>query len=144
MPEFLDLFTGLSGTALGPVQAQRSIVELIEAADGLAVLDAAGSLRDVAEISDDVAGALQAYQDLWGQRAVRYEVAYPTVVERPDWLLRQLKDVAHAPVDGDVAARHEQARQRRRGPSHRHLGRQLGHPPPARAGATGLPAPRRQ
>lgn len=44
VPEFLDLFTGLSGTALGPVQAQRSIVELIEAADGLAVLDAAGSL----------------------------------------------------------------------------------------------------
>jgi pyruvate,water dikinase len=112
VPEYLDLFTGLSDTALGPVQAQRSIVELIATAGDLATLDEATSLRDVAEISPQVAAALQAYQDLWGQRAVRYEVAYPTVVERPEWLLRQLKDVAHAPVDGEVAARHDRTRRR--------------------------------
>jgi pyruvate,water dikinase len=112
VPEYLDLFTGLSDQTLGPVQGQRSIVALVEAADALEVLDAATSLRDVAGISPDVEIALQAYQDLWGQRAVRYEVAYPTVVERPEWLLRQLKEVARAPADSEVAARHARARQR--------------------------------
>jgi rifampicin phosphotransferase len=112
VPDFLDLFTGLSDTTMGPIQAQQAIVELVDEAGGRAALDAAGSLRDVAAISNSVADALQAYQDLWGQRAVRYEVAYPTVVEQPDWLLRQLRDVARAPLDTEVAARHEQTRKR--------------------------------
>jgi pyruvate,water dikinase len=37
---------------------------------------------------------------------VRYEVAYPTVVERPEWLLRQLKVMAATPPDDELVARH--------------------------------------
>ena len=111
VPELMDLFTGLSATTTDPGEAQRAIVALVRVAGATHVLDAAETLADVAAISPAVAAALQEYQDLWGQRAVRYEVAYPTVVERPQWLLRLLKDLAHAPAgNADVAARHEATR----------------------------------
>ncbi len=112
LPAFMDLFTGLSSTTLGPAEAQRAIVDLVAEAGGLAALGRASSLRDVASISPEVSAALAAYRDLWGQRAVRYEVAYPTIVERPEWLLRVLKDTAQTPIDKELAARHEQRRER--------------------------------
>jgi rifampicin phosphotransferase len=110
VPEFLDLFIGLSHRTLGPVRAQQAIISLVDDAGGRSSLDAATSLRDVAAISPAVEDAIQSYQDLWGQRAVRYEVAYPTVVERPDWLLRHLKDAARAPSDVEIVTRHESTR----------------------------------
>ena len=109
--ELVDLFTGLSPSTTEPAEAQRAIVDLVREAGALPVLDAAGTLADVAAISPAVSAALQGYQELWGQRAVRYEVACPTVVEHPEWLLRQLQDAAHLPADRkEVAQRHEATR----------------------------------
>ncbi len=113
IPEVLDLFTGLSAATTEPADAQRAIAERVREAGAIDALDDARSLADVATISPAVAAALQGYQDLWAQRAVRYEVAHPTIVERPEWLLRQLKAAAGGP-DGttDLTARHAAARTR--------------------------------
>ena len=111
--EVMDLFTGLSAATTDPAEAQRAITERVREAGAIDALDAADTLADVAATSRSVAAALQAYQDRWGQRAVRYEVAHPTIVERPEWLLRQLKAAARAPAGTtDLAARHEAARTR--------------------------------
>ncbi len=81
--------------------------------DAIDALDAADTLADVAAISPSVAAALQGYQDRWGQRAVRYEVAHPTILERPEWLLRRLKAAVRAPAGAtDLAARHATTRAR--------------------------------
>ena len=82
--EFAQLFTGLSGASTGPGDAQQRIVELIEGAEGRAALESATSLDDVRTISPEVRHAVDDYLDSYGLRAVRYEVAYPTVAERPD------------------------------------------------------------
>jgi len=113
VPEIMDLFVGLSGTATDPAVAQLAIVDLVRSEGAMPALERAATLADLAATSPAVAGALQGYQDLWGQRAVRYEVAAPTVVDRPEWLLRQLKGAAGAAGDReDVAARHAATRTR--------------------------------
>ena len=45
-------------------------------------------------MSPDVPVAIQSYRDLWASRAVRYEVAAPTITERPEWLLHLLQATA--------------------------------------------------
>ncbi len=83
-------------------------------AEGAAdALLAATTLADVAQLSPTIAADLARYQDVWGQRAVRYEIACPTVVERPDWLLHQLQEAVRTPrVPADLAAAHEATRLR--------------------------------
>jgi pyruvate,water dikinase len=111
VPEIMDLFVGLAGTATDPAVAQLAIVDLVRSEGAMPALEQATTLADLAETSPAVAAALQAYQDLWGQRAVRYELAAPTVVDRPEWLLRQLKHAARAADDrDDAAARHAATR----------------------------------
>jgi pyruvate,water dikinase len=113
VPEIMDLFVGLSGTATDPAVAQLAIVDLVRSEGAMAALEQATTLADLAGTSPAVAAALQAYQDLWGQRAVRYELAAPTVVDRPEWLLRQLKHAAQSARDrDDLAARHAATRLR--------------------------------
>ena len=111
VPEIMDLFVGLSGTATDP--AGRAAGHRRPRA--LGGRDAGARARGHVGRPDRhlpaVATALQGYQDLWGQRAVRYEVAAPTVVDRPEWLLRQLKGAARAAGDRqDVAVRHAATR----------------------------------
>ena len=109
--EFAALFTGLSNTSTAPGKAQDAIVKLIADANGLDTLAHATSLNDVRKISATVGDAIDEYLDRWGLRAVRYEVAYPTVAERPDWLLRQLQE--HRPREhDDDPARRDAAEQR--------------------------------
>ncbi len=109
----MDLFIGLSGTATDPAVALLAIVDLVRAEGAMPALEHAATLADLADTSPAVAAAVQGYQDLWGQRAVRYEVAAPTVVDRPEWLLRQLKEAARAADERvDVAARHAATRTR--------------------------------
>ena len=122
--EFAQLFTGLSDASTGPGEAQQRIVELIDAAGARQALESATSLDDVRTISPDVRRAVDDYLDSYGLRAVRYEVAYPTVAERPDWLLSQLQTHRPRAHDGDRARRAE---------AERHLFESLGDTPETRA-----------
>ena len=103
--EFTDLFTGLSDTSTGPGGAQAAIVELVQAAGGHEALASASSLDDVRAISADVSAAIDDYLRTWGARAIRYETAYPTVAERPQWLLRALQEQARHTVSAEETAR---------------------------------------
>ncbi len=105
--EFAELFTGLSDASTAPGRAQDAILESIAAAEGLDVLAAATSLDDVRRISTAVGRQVDDYLDTWGLRAVRYEIAYPTVAERPGWLLRQLQERHPRPHEDDETRREE-------------------------------------
>jgi pyruvate,water dikinase len=109
--ELMDLFTGLSATTTGPAAAQEELAALVRDEGAAEALLAATTLADVARLSPTIAADLARYQDVWGQRAVRYEIACPTVVERPDWLLHQLQEAVRAPrVPAELAVAHEATR----------------------------------
>ena len=101
--EFAGLITGLSDTTTGPAAAQQAIVDAAIAAGGLARLRDAANLDQVRSIDQAVAKALDDYLATWGRRAIRYQVAYPTIGERPDWVLAALK--AQAERGADATAR---------------------------------------
>lgn len=103
--EFAALFTGLSNASTAPGKAQDAIVQLIADTNGLDALARATTLDDVREIARAVGDAIDEYLDKWGLRAVRYEVAYPTVAERPEWLLHQLQEHRPHAHDDDQARR---------------------------------------
>jgi len=98
--EFAALLTGLSDTTTGPASAQQAIVDAVVAAGATERLHAATSLDDVRAIEEPVAKTLDHYLGTWGRRAIRYQVSYPTVAERPDWVLASLKAQASRGVDG--------------------------------------------
>ena len=134
MAELVDLFTGLSPThhRAGRSPAGHRRRSCGEAGRARRARRRAATLADVAAISPAVAAALQGYQELWGQRAVRYEVACPTVVERPEWLLRQLQ--GRGPRPSRPARTCGPATRGHAGPGRgspaRHARQQLAHPPP--------------
>jgi pyruvate,water dikinase len=99
--EFAGLLTGLSETTTGPAAAQQAIVDAAAAAGALDRLRQAGDLAEVRAIGDTVEKALDDYLATWGRRAIRYQVAYPTVAERPDWVLAALKSQAGQGVDAE-------------------------------------------
>jgi pyruvate,water dikinase len=101
--EFAGLITGLSDTTTGPAASQQAIVDAAVAAGGLAQLRNAATLDEVRRIDEPVAKALDDYLATWGRRAIRYQVAYPTIGERPDWVLAALK--AQAERGADAGAR---------------------------------------
>jgi pyruvate,water dikinase len=103
--EFAGLLTGLSAATTGPAASQQAIVEAVIAADGGDALRSANDLEDARVIDETVAKALDDYLTTWGRRAIRYQVAYPTVAERPDWVLAALK--AQLERGPDTAARHD-------------------------------------
>ena len=86
------MFTGLSSTSTGPAAAQRALLDLIDGQDARNTLERAESLEDLRVVSAPLRNAIDDYLDNWGLRAIRYEVAYPMVAERPEWLLRQLQE----------------------------------------------------
>ncbi|MEY2477487.1 MAG: rifampicin phosphotransferase [Actinomycetota bacterium] len=89
--EFAGLLTGLSNATTGPAASQQAIVEAVVAAGGSDRLRVAADLDQVRAIDETVAKALDDYLATWGRRAIRYQVAYPTIAERPDWVLAALK-----------------------------------------------------
>jgi pyruvate,water dikinase len=97
--EFAGLLTGLSETTTGPAAAQQAIVDAVVAVGGVERLHAASSLDEIRTIDETVARALDRYLATWGRRAIRYQVAYPTVAERPDWVLAALKSQAARSTD---------------------------------------------
>jgi phosphohistidine swiveling domain-containing protein len=98
--DFAAVLTGLSDATTGPAVAQQAIVDAVAAAGGLDRLQAAATLDDVRAIDEPVAKALDQYLGTWGRRAIRYQVSYPTIAERPDWVLASLKAQAGRGVDG--------------------------------------------
>ncbi len=107
--EFAALFTGLSTTSTGPAAAQRALLTLIDEHGARGTLERAQSLEDLRGLSGPMRDAIDDYLDTWGLRAIRYEVAYPMVAERPEWLLRQLQEQARS-TDEDHSAAHAAAR----------------------------------
>jgi pyruvate,water dikinase len=89
--DFAALLTGLSDTTTGPALAQQRVVDAVVAAGGSQTLREADTLDEVRGIDETVAKALDDYLATWGRRAIRYQVSYPTIAERPDWVLRSLK-----------------------------------------------------
>ncbi|HWW54028.1 MAG TPA: PEP-utilizing enzyme, partial [Acidimicrobiales bacterium] len=89
--EFAGLLTGLSSTTTGPTAAQQKIVDAVIAAGRREALHNASRLEEVRAIDETVAKALDDYLATWGRRAIRYQVAYPIIAERPDWVLATLK-----------------------------------------------------
>jgi pyruvate,water dikinase len=111
--ELMDLFAGLSAATTAPAAAQDELAALVRAEGAADALLTATTLAEVAELSPTIAADLARYQDVWAQRAVRYEIACPTVIERPDWLLHQLQEAVRTPrLPADLAAAHETTRLR--------------------------------
>jgi pyruvate,water dikinase len=107
--EFAGLLTGLSETTTGPAAAQQAIVDAAAAAGGIDRLRQARDLSEVRAIGETVEQALDDYLATWGRRAIRYQVAYPTVAERPDWVLAALKSQAVQGVDAEERERAHRA-----------------------------------
>jgi rifampicin phosphotransferase len=61
-----------------------------------------GTLDRIAQFDPDFASALHSYQRQFGCRALRYEIADPTLAETPELILRQIRD--HALHGRDPAA----------------------------------------
>ena len=104
------LLTGLSDTTTGPAGAQNAIVELIRAADAVGTLTGATSLDQVRAISPEIDAAIDDYMDTWGRRAIRYEIAYPTIAEQPGWVLDLLKAQLGRRTAADLAEAHAATR----------------------------------
>jgi phosphohistidine swiveling domain-containing protein len=105
------LLTGLSDTTTGPAAAQAEIVDLIRAHDGEATLQRATSIEELKAIAPQVDQAIDEYMNSWGQRAIRYETAYPTIAEQPSWILDLLKTQTSRPSAADLASTHTATRQ---------------------------------
>jgi len=100
------LFTGLSDTTTGPAAAQQEIVDAAKRVGASSVLANAATLASVRAISSEVDSLVDAYIHNWGRRAIRYETAYPTIAERPGWILDRLKEQLVRPVPEDLVSRH--------------------------------------
>lgn len=103
--EVAGLLTGLSDTTTGPAEAQQEIVDAVVRVNASSVLANAESLGSVRAISTEVDGLIDAYMDVWARRAIRYEVAYPTIAEQPGWVLARFKEQLARPLDPSVKDR---------------------------------------
>ncbi|MEM8924871.1 MAG: PEP-utilizing enzyme [Actinomycetota bacterium] len=108
--ELSGLLTGLSDTTTGPAAAQSEIIDLVRAKGAEQALRTAGSLDEVRAIGPEIDTALTAYMSSWGRRAIRYEIAYPTIAESPDWVLDLLKTQLDRPPSSELEARHAATR----------------------------------
>ncbi|MEM7337643.1 MAG: PEP-utilizing enzyme [Actinomycetota bacterium] len=108
--ELSGLLTGLSDTTTGPAAAQAEIIDLIRANDGEPTLRTATSLDTVRAIAPEVDAAITRYMASWGRRAIRYEIAYPTIAESPEWVLDILRSQIDRPSAAELADRHRDTR----------------------------------
>ena len=105
--ETLELVTGLSKTSTRPgrqlaelagmARERPAVRDLLSNIDG----DAADHLN---ETDEEFAGAFAAYQKEFGARALRYEVADPTVAETPALVLAMIRDQVDRDYDPTAQA----------------------------------------
>jgi pyruvate,water dikinase len=93
-PQVFELLCGTSSASTEPARRLAQLAEL--ARDRPAVLDLlddpADAVARLAGTDPRFAAAFAAYLDEFGGRAIRYEVIDPTFGERPDLLLRLVRD----------------------------------------------------
>ncbi|MEV2214941.1 PEP/pyruvate-binding domain-containing protein [Streptomyces sp. NPDC050997] len=104
-----ELLTGLSTESTGPALAMAELARAAEGRlDGPADLAA---LRTLLETDTEFAAAFETYRAQYGCRALQYELAHPTLAERPELILSLLRDQLAQDADlGEAGASAEQAR----------------------------------
>jgi len=109
--DIAGLLTGLSDTTTGPAVAQQEIVDAVDRVNAGDALANAQSLQSVRAISVEVDGLITAYLRDWSRRAIRYDAAYPTIAEQPDWVLARLKDLQVRPLAKGLSDAHDATRE---------------------------------
>ncbi|MET9496586.1 PEP/pyruvate-binding domain-containing protein [Streptomyces sp. NPDC006552] len=105
------LLSGLSTESTGPARAMAGLAAL--AADRLPGAAGPAELRALLKTDPEVAEAFETYRVEYGCRALQYELAAPTLAERPELILALLRDrLAPARDGGDSGAAVEQERGR--------------------------------
>jgi pyruvate,water dikinase len=118
----LQLLSGLSEASTEPATALAGLTAMTEARPAVREFIQSGS-EDTATLDDldpEFAAALADYNDRFGLRTIRYEVAEPSVEEMPALTLRLISDQLRSGYDpaaraSDVTRRREDLRQQARG-----------------------------
>lgn len=104
-----DLVSGLSETSSEPARALAALARRVQqsptAAKLLQQIDGE-TIDRLAAAEPDLYQAFAAYQEAYGCRAIRYDIAYPTMEERPDLILRLIQDqisLGHDPEAAEAA-----------------------------------------
>lgn len=104
-----DLVSGLSETSSEPARALAALARRVQQSPtACRLLRQVGddTIDRLAEAEPELYQAFVAYQEAYGCRAIRYDVAYPTMEERPELILRIIQDQIHCghdPEDADAA-----------------------------------------
>jgi pyruvate,water dikinase len=96
------LLSGLSPVSTEPARRLAELTKSVERHPGLVELlrrPRSGALERIAREYPDFAGAFQAYRREYGCRALRYDVAEPTLGENPELLLKLIGDQVAASID---------------------------------------------
>lgn len=111
-----ELLSGLSITSTLPArrlgELARRVVERPELRDLLDQPDPE-TLARIEEADPEFAGAFATYRHEYGCRALRYEVAEPTLGESPELLLRLVRDQVAASFDAEGVAEETERRRAR-------------------------------
>lgn len=116
-PQVFELLCGTSAASTEPARRLAQLAELARDRSPVRELldDPTNAVARLADTDPAFATAFQAYLDEFGWRSIRYEVIDPTVGERPELLLRLVRDQVRsgydqAAVDARTAKRQAQAR----------------------------------
>jgi rifampicin phosphotransferase len=102
-----DLLSGASSTSTLPVRRLEELASRAHAKPELRLLvdrPSPDTLARVEELDPEFASALAAYRLEFGSRAMRQEVAEPTLRERPELLLRLISDQIAAAFNSEEVA----------------------------------------
>lgn len=103
----MELLSGLSETSSAPAQAMAGLAERARSNPALKQLLAGRDPRAIdrlAEIDPAFAEAFAAYVRQWAHRGINYEVADPTLAERPELLLGLVHDQVILSYKGEADA----------------------------------------
>ncbi len=106
-PKMLDMLSGLSEKSSEPTHRLAELARMAGERPVLRrLLDRIGedTHHHLAEADEDFAAAFAAYQQEFGCRALRYEVADPTIAESPALILRLVRDQLGGGYDSEEAA----------------------------------------
>jgi rifampicin phosphotransferase len=112
----LSLVAGLSDASSAPARAVSRLAEAASTRPEVKALLAQGAAAEaVLAGGREFAAAFGEFQRWYGMRTIGYDVADPTLAERPDLILRQVHDamsaVRQGSEPGEVAARRRDARE---------------------------------
>ena len=91
----MELLSGLSETSSAPARGLADLARMVRERPNLAVFLQTIDERTaglLAKVDGDFAAAFAAYQEAYGYRTLRYEVAEPTLAERPALTLALIRD----------------------------------------------------